>query len=167
MTTRNNRIAKDKQYVSGNDTILPAWLRQSLFIASNITKLTGPRSVKRHDVHAFAHNKAPPYIRKKNKIVKVTESVDEPHYILSHGTVENSNLRRYLLEDIMSASPGDQLLILGALSRPYWSLYKDVINRFPVQSKVMQGEISFWQICINCVKNAQLNKGHNKELILA
>ena len=94
-------------------------------------------------------------------------SVYDPHSIPSHGTIENHHLRRYLLEDIMSASPGERLLILVSSSHPYWGEYIKVINRCPPLPRVIQGLLSFWQIHINCVKNAQLKNDYNKESILA
>ena len=120
LTHRTNRIANAKQYVIGDDVILPSWSRQSLFISPNITKSVGPKSLKRYASNAFANDKAPPYIKKKHKSMQVLASVHDPHSIPSHGTIVNHHLRRYLLEDIMSASPGERLLILVSSSHPYW-----------------------------------------------
>ena len=95
LTHYHNHIAKERQYIIGNDVILPAWSRQALFIPSNISKSAGPKSVKQYASHAFAHDKAPPYIKKKYKTMQVLESVDEPHSKTSHGTVENHFYKRF------------------------------------------------------------------------
>ena len=144
LTHRTNRIANAKQYVIGDDVILPSWSRQSLFISPNITKSVGPKSLKRYASNAFANDKAPPYIKKKHKSMQVLASVHDPHSIPSHGTIENHHLRRYLLEEIMSASPGERLLILVSSSHPYWGEYSKVINRCPPLPQVIQGLLSFW-----------------------
>jgi len=99
--------------------------------------------------------------------MQVSASVDDPHSAPSHGTVENHHIRRYLLEDIMSASPGERLLILVSSSHPYWGEYINVINRCSPLPRVIQGLLSFFQIHVKCVKNAQLDKDYNKESILA
>jgi len=144
LSHRNNRIAKARQYVIGNDVILPAWSRQELFTSPNIVKSVGPKSVKRHASHAFAHDKAPPYTKKKHKTMQVLESVDDAHFIPSHGTVENHHFRRYLLEDIMSASPDEPLLILVSPSHPYWGEYVNILRRCPALPQVTHGLITFW-----------------------
>ena len=99
--------------------------------------------------------------------MQVSESVDKPYFIPSHGTIENHHFRRYLLEDIMSASIDGPLLILVSPSHPYWGEYVDILHRCPALPLVTQGLISFWQIHIKCITNAQLNQDYNKESILA
>ena len=67
----------------------------------------------------------------------------------------------------MSASPDEPLLILVSPSHLYWGEYIDILRRCPALPLVTQGIISFWQIHIKCIQNAQMNKDYNKDSTLA
>ena len=163
---RNNRISKSRQCVIGDNIVLHSWSRQSMFVDANVIKLNGPKSLKRYAIHAFSHDKATPYLKKKYKKLSPIIIEAKPHSILSNGTVENSGMRRYILEDIMTTSVGEKSLLLVTNLHPYWGLYSDILHRSPLLPIAIRGVFSFWQIPIICVKNAQLNTEFNKESIM-
>jgi hypothetical protein len=58
-----------------------------------------------------------------------TKQYDLPHVIPSHGTVETATLRRYLLEDIMTATVGESLVLLVSTDHLWYKSYKCIANK--------------------------------------
>jgi hypothetical protein len=54
---------------------------------------------------------------------------DLPHVARSHGTIESTTFRRYLLEDIMCAPVDESWIILVSIKHPFYSSYLDLSRK--------------------------------------
>ena len=79
---RNNHISKSRQYVIGDEIILPSWSSQSMLVYASTIQSNGPKSLKQHAIHAFSHNKDTLCIKKQYTKLALIDTVDKPHSVL-------------------------------------------------------------------------------------
>ena len=80
---------------------------------------------------------------------------DLPMTVASHGTVESMALRRYLLEDIMMARVGEELVLLVSLQHPWFSSYKSIAEKSSPMPLATIGAKTFIQVKASVTVNCQ------------
>jgi hypothetical protein len=63
------------------------------------------------------------------ELPSATKQYDLPHVIPSHGTVETATLHCYLLEDIMTATVGESLVLLVSTDHLWYKSYKSIADK--------------------------------------
>jgi hypothetical protein len=178
LTDRTNGIRRKKGIVM-DDTRILGFLREpftSVLKSSGKTMIDAPGlkrvamnnfdlsynpiGVKRTTRRVGRVSPVPPTVTQSqtdsNELPSDARHYDLPHIIPSLGTVESTCLRRYLLEDIMMAPVGEELILLVSTKHHWYASYKSIADKStPLPLAYIRNE-PFIQVKASVLVNCQL-----------